>query len=165
MPPTGACEGLGHRARDQRQQRHASGRRPPDPAIRPPAHRCPPRTSSPVIAGMYVAGESLLGHFFEKILGADINLAVDPAGPPRHAGAQSRTRGSAGRRLRRSAEAEDACRVGTLERIEYVRAGTSYPSRKMRAWRTNSSGYWKCAPWLAFGYRMSSASGRNCCRI
>ena len=50
---------VGHRARDQRQQRHASGRGPPDPALRPPGHRCPPRTSSPVMAGMYVPGDSL----------------------------------------------------------------------------------------------------------
>jgi hypothetical protein len=27
----------------------------------------PPRTSSPVMAGMYVPGDSLLGHVFEKI--------------------------------------------------------------------------------------------------
>jgi hypothetical protein len=50
------------RARDQRQQRHAPGRRPRDPAVRPPGHRRPPRTSSPVMAGMYVPGDSLLGH-------------------------------------------------------------------------------------------------------
>ena len=31
-------------------------------AIRPSSHRCPPRTSSPVIAGMYVPGDSPLGH-------------------------------------------------------------------------------------------------------
>jgi len=53
---------IGDRARDQRQQRHAPDRRPPDPAVRPPGHRSPPRTSSPVIAGMYVPGDSLLGH-------------------------------------------------------------------------------------------------------
>ncbi len=52
---------IGHRACDQRQQRDAPGRRPPNPVVRPPGHRCPPRTSSPVMAGMYVPGDSLLG--------------------------------------------------------------------------------------------------------
>jgi hypothetical protein len=51
---------VGHRARDQRQQRYTSGRRPPDPNVRLPSHRGPPRrTSSPVIASMYVPGDSL----------------------------------------------------------------------------------------------------------
>jgi len=50
---------IGHCARDQRQQRHAPGRRAPDLDVRPPGHRGPPRTSSPVIAGMYVPGDSL----------------------------------------------------------------------------------------------------------
>jgi hypothetical protein len=45
---------VGNGSGDQRQQCHASDRRPPDPPIRPPAHRAAPSTSSPVIAGMYV---------------------------------------------------------------------------------------------------------------
>ena len=60
---------VGHRARDQRQQRHTSGRRPPDPDVRPPGHRGPPRTSSPVIAGMYVPADSLLGHMGVQVPG------------------------------------------------------------------------------------------------
>src|ERR1700730_1390595 len=52
----------GHRARDQRQQRDASGRCLPDPAICLSGHGCPLRTSSPMIAGMYVPGDSFLGH-------------------------------------------------------------------------------------------------------
>jgi hypothetical protein len=48
-----------HRARDQRQQRCALGRHPPDPAIPPVRSPVPPRTSSPVIAGMYVPGDPL----------------------------------------------------------------------------------------------------------
>ena len=35
----------------------------------------------------------------------------------------------------------------------------------MRAWRTNRVGYWKCAPCPASGYKMSSALGRNCCKM
>ncbi len=38
---------VGHRARDQRQQRHAPGRRPPDPPVRPAGHRCPPGPAHP----------------------------------------------------------------------------------------------------------------------
>jgi hypothetical protein len=53
---------VGHRARDQRQQRYAPGRRPPDSAICPAGHRGSPRTSSPVMAGTYLPGDSLLGH-------------------------------------------------------------------------------------------------------
>lgn len=37
-------------------------RRPPDPLVGTPAHRAPPRTSSPMSAGMYVAADSPLGH-------------------------------------------------------------------------------------------------------
>ncbi len=49
---------LGDSPCDQRQQGHASDRRTPDPAIRPPRHRDAPRTSSPVTAGTYVTAVS-----------------------------------------------------------------------------------------------------------
>ena len=81
---------VGHRARDKRQQRHASGRGPPDPAVPPPGHRCPPRTSSPVIAGMYVPGDSLLGHMGVQVptdtsrapTGCTPGTAAGPSGRP-----------------------------------------------------------------------------------
>lgn len=59
---------VGDRARDQLQQCHAANRGPPAPPIGPGAHREPRRTSSPVIAGMYVPGDSFLGHIFENSL-------------------------------------------------------------------------------------------------
>jgi hypothetical protein len=46
------------RPRDQRQQRHAPSRGPPDPPVRPAPHRCTPRISSPPNAGMYVRAVS-----------------------------------------------------------------------------------------------------------
>jgi len=87
--PAGTCEGRTP-CRDQRQQRHAPDRRPPDPAICPAGHRGSPRTSSPVMAGMYVPGDSVLGHpewwyitLFRAPLGArlaEINHAAAATG-------------------------------------------------------------------------------------
>ncbi len=51
--------GCPHCAGDQGQERHTCSSRPPDPRVRPPGHRWPSSTNSPVMAGMYVTGDSL----------------------------------------------------------------------------------------------------------
>jgi endogenous inhibitor of DNA gyrase (YacG/DUF329 family) len=62
-PLSAQARGPAHRTRRDHRfpaspHRHAISRGPPDPPVRPAAHRCAPRISSPVTAGMYVSAVS-----------------------------------------------------------------------------------------------------------